>query len=237
MAHLLAGILKENTEGFIVGAFHLFAVLQNFLLFWVVGSLSLLCESTHEPSVTTLWNAYWFKSTGISWNLLAFAVSPGWQGGRSWPSTYASWFHVHCCYVSSSPLEKVRFHILRCLFKVLQKISVTGFFSPSCLHLVFPEGDYLDFFTKPMGFVAVWYNIHFLTCSKLVPDIFSDPCLKTLLLGEDESLFSSGSYGVKTLSSWGIWFYRIYFLLPEGKKNRSCKLVEDLAAFENLLAL
>lgn len=133
--------------------------------------------------------------------------------------------------------RKYVFTFYAVFLKFCRRYLLLAFFSPSCLHLVFPEGDYLDFFTKPMGFVAVWYNIHFLTCSKLVPDIFSDPCLKTLLLGEDESLFSSGSYGVKTLSSWGIWFYRIYFLLPEGKKNRSCKPVEDLAAFENLLAL
>lgn len=169
MAHLLAGILKENTEGFIVGAFHLFAVLQNFILFWDVGSLSLLCESTHEPSVTTLWNAYWFKSTGISWNLLAFAVSPGWQGGRSWPSTYASWFHVHCCYVSNSPLEKVRFHILRCLFKVLQKISVTGFFFPLMPTPCVSRGRLSGLFHQTHGFCSrvIQYTFPhmFKTCS------------------------------------------------------------------------
>lgn len=129
--------------------------------------------------------------------------------------------------------RKYVFTFYAVFLKFCGRYLLLAFLSHSCLHLS-PEADYLDFFSKPMGFEHVGKCILYHMAIKLVPDVFSDPCLKNLLLAEDESLFS---YEVKTVSSWGIWFYRIYFLLPEGKKNRACKSVDDLIAFENLSAL
>lgn len=68
-----------------------------------------------------------------------------------------------------------------------------------------------------------------------IPDIFSDPCLDTLLLVEDESLVSCGSYRAKTLSSQGRSLAEVILLL--GKKIEPGDLWRIwLTLFENLSA-
>lgn len=51
-----------------------------------------------------------------------------------------------------------------------------------------------------------------------IPDVFSDACLETWLLVEDESLVSYGSYRVKLFSSQGRSFAEVISYY-QGKKK------------------
>lgn len=86
------------------------------------------------------------------------------------------------------------FSCLSHFFKVLLNIAATSCSFPLIL-------------SRPVssGSVGLFHQAQ-RCCSPVIqyiPDIFSDPCLETLLLVEDESLGSCGSFRVKTLSSWG----------------------------------
>lgn len=63
-----------------------------------------------------------------------------------------------------------------------------------------------------------------------IPDVFSDACLETWLLVEDESLVSYGSCRVKLFSSQGRSFAEVISYY-QGKKNRAWRSVKGLIDF------
>lgn len=107
-------------------------------------------------------------------------------------------------------------------FEVLLKVPASSFyFALIVSHHVFR--------CRLSGFFH--QTLRFCSCVvQYIPDVFSDPCLETWLLVEDESLDSCGSYRVKPLSSQGRSFAEVISYYQE-KKNRAWRSVKGLVDF------